>query len=57
MNTKSYTVLGWVVWQIGSRVAKKKIEQNKLQLGAAGVVAAVVVGGLIAAKAGGSDED
>jgi hypothetical protein len=57
MNTKGYTVLGWVVWQIGSRVAKKKIEQNKLQLGAAGVVAAVVVGGLIAAKAAGNGED
>jgi hypothetical protein len=57
MNTKGYTVLGWVVWQIGSRVAKKKIAQNKVQLGAAGIVAAVVVGGVIAAKtAGGSDD-
>jgi hypothetical protein len=57
MNSKGYTVLGWVVWQIGSRVAKRKIEQNKLQLGAAGVVAAVVVGGVIAAKAAGGDDD
>ena len=57
MNTKGYTVIGWVVWQIGSRVAKRKMAQNKLKLGAAGVVAAVVVGGVIAAKsAGGSDE-
>ena len=57
MNTKGYTVIGWVVWQIGSRVAKRKMAQNKLKLGAAGVVAAVVVGGVIAAKgAGGSDD-
>ena len=57
MNTKGYTVLGWVVWQIGSRVAKRKMAQNKLKIGAAGVVAAVVVGGVIAAKTAGNGED
>jgi hypothetical protein len=57
MTTKSYTVLGWIAWQIGSRVAKRKMAENKLKLGAAGIVAAVVVGGAIAAKsAGGSDD-
>ncbi|HLM26778.1 MAG TPA: hypothetical protein VK304_07420 [Thermoleophilaceae bacterium] len=56
MTTKSYTVLGWVVWQVGSRVAKRKMADNKLKLGAAGVVAAVVVGGVIAAKSAGGDE-
>ena len=57
MNTKGYTVIGWVVWQIGSRVAKRKMAQNKLKLGAAAVVSEVVVGGVIAAKgAGGSEE-
>jgi hypothetical protein len=56
MNTKGYTVIGWVVWQIGSRVAKRKMAQNKLKLGAAGVVAAVVVGGVIAAKSAGDDD-
>ena len=25
MGTKGYTVLGWVVWQIGQRLAKRKI--------------------------------
>jgi len=24
MTTRSYTVLGWLVWQIGSRIAKRK---------------------------------
>jgi hypothetical protein len=56
MSSKSYTVLGWIVWQIGSRVAKKKIAQNRVKLGAAGVVALVVAGGIIAAKAGASDD-
>ena len=51
MNSKGYTVLGWLVWQIGSRIAKRKIAQNKAKLGAAGVVALVLVGGVVAAKA------
>jgi hypothetical protein len=56
MTTRSYTVLGWIVWQIGSRVAKRKIAENRVKLGAAGVVTLVLIGGVIAAKAGGSDD-
>ena len=56
MSTKGYTVLGWIVWQIGSRVAKKKIAQNRVKIGAAGVVLLVLVGGVVAAKAGSSEE-
>jgi hypothetical protein len=52
IGTRGYTVLGWVVWQIASRVAKKKIQQNRMKLGAAGVVALVLVGGLLAARSG-----
>ena len=52
IGTRGYTVLGWVVWQIASRVAKKKIQQNRLKLGAAGVVLAVLVGGILAARSG-----
>lgn len=50
MGSKGYTVLGWIVWQIGSRVAKRKMAQNRAKLGAAGVVALVVVGGIVAAR-------
>jgi hypothetical protein len=56
MSSKGYTVLGWIVWQIGSRVAKKKIAQNRVKLGAAGVVVLVLLGGVAAAKAGASEE-
>jgi hypothetical protein len=52
IGTRGYTVLGWVVWQIASRVAKRKIQQNRMKLGAAGVIALVLVGGVIAARAG-----
>ncbi len=55
MSSKGYTVLGWVVWQVASRVAKRKIAQNRVKIGAAGVVLLVLVGGVVAAKAGGDD--
>jgi hypothetical protein len=57
MNSKGYTVLGWLVWQIGSRVAKRKIAQNRAKLGAAGAIALVLVGGVVAAKLASSDDD
>ena len=57
MSTRSYTVLGWIVWQVASRVAKRKIAQNRVKLGAAGVVALVLVAGLAAAKSGLSDDE
>jgi hypothetical protein len=50
MTTRGYTVLGWLVWQIGSRVAKRKLAQNRVKLGAAGIVALVVIGGILAAR-------
>jgi hypothetical protein len=50
IGTRGYTVLGWLVWQIASRVAKKKIHQNRVKIGAAGVVALVLAGGILAAR-------
>lgn len=52
IGTRGYTVLGWVVWQITSRVAKKKMRQNRVKLGAIGVIALVLVGGVLAARSG-----
>jgi hypothetical protein len=50
MSTKGYTLLGWIVWQVASRVAKKKAAQNRVKLGAAGAVALVIAGGILAAR-------
>jgi hypothetical protein len=50
MSSKGYTVLGWVVWQIASRVAKRKISQNRAKVGALAAVALVLVLGLAAAR-------
>ena len=51
MRSSGYTVLGWAVWQVASRVAKRKMAQNRAKLGAAGVVLLVLVGGIVAARA------
>jgi hypothetical protein len=55
MNTRGYTVLGWIVWQIGTRVAKRKMAQNRVKIGAAATVAVVLVAGVLAARAGGDE--
>ncbi len=49
MGSKGYTVLGWAVWQVASRVAKRKMAQNRAKLGAVGVIALVLVAGVLAA--------
>jgi hypothetical protein len=56
MSTRGYTVLGWAVWQVATRVAKRKMAQNKVKIGAAATVALVLVAGVAAAKAA-SGED
>jgi hypothetical protein len=51
MTTKGYTVLGWLAWQVISRIAKRKISQNKVKIGAAATVFAVIAAGILAARA------
>jgi hypothetical protein len=52
---RGYTILGWLVWQIGSRIAKRKASQkmaeNRVKLGLAGTVLLVVCGILAALAA------
>src|ERR671916_337189 len=50
MGSKRYTVLGWAVWQVASRVAKRKMAQNRAKIGALGVIALVLLGGVVAAR-------
>jgi hypothetical protein len=57
MNSKGYSILGWAVWQAIRLVSAKKVAQNRVKLGAAGLVALVLIGGVFAAKAGLSDDD
>ena len=55
MTMRGYTFLGWVVWQLGSRVAKNKLNKSRSKLGAVAIIAAVLVGGILAAKATDAD--
>lgn len=56
MTSKAYTVFGWAVWQVASRIAKRKIARNRVKLGAAGVVLLVLLGGVMAAARAGSGD-
>jgi hypothetical protein len=55
MTTRGYTVLGWLAWQVITRVARRKIDQNKVKLGAAATVFAVIAAGILAARASSGD--
>jgi hypothetical protein len=55
MTTRGYTVLGWLAYQVLSRVVTRKIEQNKVKLGAAATVFAVIAAGIVAARASSDD--
>ena len=52
MSTRRNAALGWLVWKIGSRVAKKKARENRVKLGAAAIVALALGGGVVAARSG-----
>jgi hypothetical protein len=56
MSTRAYTVLGWITWQIATRVAKRKMNQNKAKIGVAATALGVLVAGLLAAKATSGNE-
>jgi hypothetical protein len=55
MTTKAYTVLGWLAWQLLSRIVPKQIAQNRVKIGAAATVAAVIAAGVVAARASSGD--
>jgi hypothetical protein len=55
MTTKGYTVLGWLAWQILSRVVGRQLAQNRVKLGAAATVFAVIAAGIAAARASSGD--
>ncbi len=52
-----YSLLGWVVWKVAGFVLRRKIQQNRTKVIALGAVALVVVGGIVAAGLGSSEDD
>jgi hypothetical protein len=57
MSTRAYTVLGWITWQVATRVAKRKMAQNKTKMAAAVTVLGVLAAGLLAVKATSSSDE
>jgi hypothetical protein len=58
MNSRAaYTVLGWITWQVATRVAKRKMTQNKVKIGAAATAVGVLAAGVVAAKVAGSGDE
>ena len=45
MTTRGYTVLGWLAWQGITTVARRKLGDNKVKIGAAATVVAVLAAG------------
>jgi hypothetical protein len=54
MSTRRNAAIGWVVWKVGSRLAKKKARSNRGKLVAAGVVGTALASGVVAARSAAS---
>jgi hypothetical protein len=55
MTSRAYAVFGWFAWQVISRAAKAQMRNNKVKIGAAATVFAVLAAGVLAARASSSD--
>ncbi|MBA3420743.1 MAG: hypothetical protein H0U12_02430 [Thermoleophilaceae bacterium] len=55
MSKQGYTVLGWIVWQVGRRVARRKLAGARVKLGVGAAVAIALAVGIAAARAGGEE--
>ena len=53
MSRPGYTLLGWIVWQVARRVARRKLIQARVKLGAGAAVAVALAAAIAAARAGG----
>jgi hypothetical protein len=45
-----YTVLGWVVWRIGSRLVKQRLAKQRVKMAAAAAIAAALAVGIASAR-------
>jgi hypothetical protein len=55
MSRRGYTVLGWLAWQLLSRLVPRTIVNNRVKIGAAATVGAVIAAGIVAARATSGD--
>ena len=55
MISRRYSILGWLVWQVVRLLVRPKVAKRRAKLGAAGLVALVLIGGVLAAREAGPD--
>jgi hypothetical protein len=52
MGKTRYTVIGWIAWQVGRRVARRKLAQGRVKVAAGAAVALALAAAVAAARAG-----
>lgn len=55
MSKPGYTLLGWIVWAVGRRVARRKLVQARVKLGVGAAVAIALAAAIAAARAAGEE--
>ena len=51
-----YKILGFLVWQVGKRYARRKLQDSQRNLAIAGLATAAVVGIVVAVRAASGDD-
>jgi hypothetical protein len=52
-----YTALGWIVWQIGRRIARHKLAENRVKVGATAAIVLMLAAGAAVALASRDSSD
>ncbi len=50
MRGNAYTALGWLVWLVGKKLARRQMAKTRTKVGAAALVAVVLAIGLAGAR-------
>ncbi len=53
MSRTGYRLLGWIVWQVGRRVARRKLAPARVKVGVGAAVAVTLAVAIAAARAAG----
>ncbi len=50
MSRPGYTLLGWIVWQVGRRVARRKLAPARTKLGVGAALAVALAAAIAVAR-------
>ncbi len=55
MSRPGYRLLGWIVWQVGRRVARRKLAEGRVKLAVGAALAIALAAAIAAARAAGDE--